>query len=166
MCLPAAGGHKGRALHLAVSTATLPELLFSARDGMLEWWQWALIFSAAFLVGLMIGRMAIKLGLSALKNLIDESLPAEKKGLVEKVVLQYREVKGISFMHTRRVGQQAWIEQLAGVQFGPARSLAPDGEFGWVGTAAMLGARIPEIERQQELTLRAVSALRQRHLQP
>jgi hypothetical protein len=63
-------------------------------------------------------------------------------------------------------GQQAWIERLAGDQFVPARSLAPDGEFGWVGTAAMLGARLPEFERQQELALRAVAALRRRHLQP
>jgi cation diffusion facilitator family transporter len=65
---------------------------------------------AAFLVGLMIGRMALKLGLSALKNLIDESLPAEKKGLIERVVLEYKEVRGINYLHTRRVGQQAWVD--------------------------------------------------------
>ncbi|MBF0531979.1 MAG: cation transporter [Candidatus Omnitrophica bacterium] len=65
---------------------------------------------AAFLVGLMIGRMALKLGISALRNLIDESLPAEKKALIEKVALQYQEVKGINYLHTRRVGQQAWVD--------------------------------------------------------
>ncbi|MBF0384273.1 MAG: cation transporter [Candidatus Omnitrophica bacterium] len=65
---------------------------------------------AAFFVGLMIGRMAIKLGIAALKNLIDESLPADKKALIEKVIMQYREVKGINYMHVRRVGQQAWVD--------------------------------------------------------
>jgi len=65
---------------------------------------------AALIVGLMIGRMAITLGSSALKNLIDESLPAEKKALLERVALQYKEVKGINYLHTRRVGQQAWID--------------------------------------------------------
>ncbi|MBF0521952.1 MAG: cation transporter [Candidatus Omnitrophica bacterium] len=65
---------------------------------------------AAFLVGLMIGRMAIKLGVTALKNLIDESLPQEKRALIEKVALEYREVKGINYLHTRRVGQQAWVD--------------------------------------------------------
>jgi len=65
---------------------------------------------AALIVGLMIGRMAITLGSSALKNLIDESLPADKKGLLERVALQYKEVKGINYLHTRRVGQQAWVD--------------------------------------------------------
>ena len=65
---------------------------------------------AALIVGLMIGRMAITLGSSALKNLIDESLPAEKKALLERVALQYKEVKGINYLHTRRVGQQAWVD--------------------------------------------------------
>ncbi|MBF0489286.1 MAG: cation transporter [Candidatus Omnitrophica bacterium] len=65
---------------------------------------------AALLVGLMIGRMSITLGYSALKNLIDESLPGEKKELIERVALQYREVKGVNYVHSRRVGQQAWID--------------------------------------------------------
>jgi len=65
---------------------------------------------AALIVGLMIGRMAITLGGSALKNLVDESLPSEKKALLERVAFQYKEVKGINYLHTRRVGQQAWID--------------------------------------------------------
>jgi hypothetical protein len=62
-------------------------------------------------------------------------------------------------------GQQAWVEQLARVNFQPARSLAPEGDFGWIGESAMLGAHPPDWKKQQELSLRAVSALRQRHLQ-
>ena len=65
---------------------------------------------AAFLVGLMIGRMAITLGADALKNLIDESLTADKKALLERVALSYKEVKGINYLFTRRVGQQAWVD--------------------------------------------------------
>lgn len=63
-------------------------------------------------------------------------------------------------------GQQAWIEQLARAHFQPAKSLAPEGDFGWIGDAAMSGARLQEQERQEQLALRAVTALRQRHLQP
>ena len=63
-------------------------------------------------------------------------------------------------------GQQGWIEQLAQANFQPARSLAPEGDFGWIGDAAMLGVRLQDQEKQQQLALRAVTALRQRHLQP
>jgi hypothetical protein len=63
-------------------------------------------------------------------------------------------------------GQQTWIEQLAQAHFQPAKSLAPEGDFGWIGDAAMSSARPQDPERQQQLALRAVSALRQRHLQP
>lgn len=65
---------------------------------------------AAVLVGLMIAKSAVVLGLQAFKNLIDESLPGEKEKLIEKVVLQYKEVKGVNYIHVRRVGQQAWID--------------------------------------------------------
>jgi hypothetical protein len=63
-------------------------------------------------------------------------------------------------------GQQLWVEQLALASFQPARSLAPDGDFGWIGDAAMLRVRLADQEKQQQLALRAVSAVRQRHLQP
>ena len=63
-------------------------------------------------------------------------------------------------------GQQAWVEQLARANFQAARSLAPDGDFGWIGDAAMLGGQLPDWKKQQELSLRAVAAVRQRHLQP
>ena len=63
-------------------------------------------------------------------------------------------------------GQQAWVEQLARANFQPARSLAPDGDFGWIGDSAMLGVQLPDWKKQQELSLRAVAVLRQRHLQP
>ncbi len=62
-------------------------------------------------------------------------------------------------------GQQAWVERLALAQFQPARSLAPEGEFGWIGDSAMLGIHLPDHDKQQQLALRAVGALRQRHLQ-
>ena len=62
-------------------------------------------------------------------------------------------------------GQQGWIEQLAQANFQPAKSLAPDGDFGWIGDAAMLGVRLQDQEKQQELALRAVAGVRQRHLQ-
>ena len=65
---------------------------------------------AAVLVGLMIAKSAVILGLQAFKNLIDESLPGEKRKLIEKVVLQYRQVKGVNYIHIRRVGQKAWID--------------------------------------------------------
>ena len=63
-------------------------------------------------------------------------------------------------------GQQAWVEQLARAGFQPARSLAPEGDFGWIGDSAALGVQLPEWDRQQQLSLRAVGAIRQRHLQP
>jgi hypothetical protein len=63
-------------------------------------------------------------------------------------------------------GQQGWVEQLAAAHFAPATSLAPDGEFGWIGSAAMLGVNLPGHDRQQQLALRAVTSLRQRHLHP
>ena len=62
-------------------------------------------------------------------------------------------------------GQQAWVEQLARANFQTARSLAPEGDFGWIGDSAMLGVQLPDWKKQQELSLRAVAALRQRHLQ-
>lgn len=65
---------------------------------------------AAVLVGVMIAKSAVVLGIKAFKNLIDESLASDKKRLIEKVVYQYREVKGINYIHARRVGQKAWIE--------------------------------------------------------
>lgn len=63
-------------------------------------------------------------------------------------------------------GQQAWVEKLALVNFQPARSLAPDGEFGWIGHADRLDVLMPEYEQQTKLSQRAVIAQRQRHLQP
>jgi hypothetical protein len=62
-------------------------------------------------------------------------------------------------------GQQTWVEQLARANFMPACSLAPEGDFGWIGDAAMLGVNLPDLDKQQHLSLRAVGALRQRHLQ-
>jgi cation diffusion facilitator family transporter len=65
---------------------------------------------AAVLVGLIIARTAIVLGIQAFNSLIDESLPAEKNRLIEKTALQYKEVKGISYVNSRRVGHLAWID--------------------------------------------------------
>ncbi|MBF0123281.1 MAG: cation transporter [Candidatus Omnitrophica bacterium] len=65
---------------------------------------------AAIFVGLMILKSAITLGIQAYKNLIDESLPGDKEKVIEAEVMQYREVKGVSYVHARRVGQQAWID--------------------------------------------------------
>jgi hypothetical protein len=62
-------------------------------------------------------------------------------------------------------GQQSWVEALALANFQPARSVSPDGEFGWVGSAGMMGLHLPGYEEQQRLGLRAVAAVRQRHLQ-
>ena len=62
-------------------------------------------------------------------------------------------------------GQQAWVEQLARANFPPARSLAPEGDFGWIGESATLGVQLPDWKWQQDLSLRTVAALRQRHLQ-
>jgi hypothetical protein len=63
-------------------------------------------------------------------------------------------------------GQQAWIERLARINFQPASSLAPDGEFGWIGPSARLGFHDAEYEQQTRLAHRAVTSLRSRHLQP
>ena len=63
-------------------------------------------------------------------------------------------------------GQQVWVEQLAQANFAPARSLAPDGSFDWIDGAAAPGFRRYERDQQQQLAQRAVTALRQRHLQP
>ncbi|RZL89285.1 MAG: hypothetical protein EOP82_20295 [Variovorax sp.] len=63
-------------------------------------------------------------------------------------------------------GQQAWVEQLARAGFQPARGLAPEGEFGWIGDTAALYAADGAEERLQQLTTRAVNAVRHRHLLP
>jgi len=62
-------------------------------------------------------------------------------------------------------GQQAWIEKLAQNNFQPAKSLLPDSEFGWIGHTARLGFYDAEYEQQTKLAHRAVSSLRNRHLQ-
>ncbi len=62
-------------------------------------------------------------------------------------------------------GQQSWVEQLAKAQFPPARGLAPNGEFGWIDDAAQFNAPLTDQEKQQQPALRAVAAVRQRHLQ-
>ena len=83
---------------------------------------------------------------------LDRSNPSAKQ---KQVLLDY------ALWH----GQQAWVEQLARANFQTARSLAPEGDFGWIGDSAMLGVQRPDWKKQQELSLRAVAALRQRHLQ-
>jgi cation diffusion facilitator family transporter len=65
---------------------------------------------AAIIVGLIIARTAITLGIASFKDIMDASLPTEKERLIEKVILQYKEVKGINFLHTRRVGHSVWID--------------------------------------------------------
>ncbi|MBF0503612.1 MAG: cation transporter [Candidatus Omnitrophica bacterium] len=65
---------------------------------------------AAIFVGLMIMRSAITLGIQAFRNLIDETLPGDREKLIEKEALKYKEVRGINYIHARRVGQQAWID--------------------------------------------------------
>ena len=62
-------------------------------------------------------------------------------------------------------GQQFWVEQLARAHFQPARSLAPEGDFGWIGGAAVLRLQLPAQDKHRQLALRAVGALRHRHLQ-
>ncbi len=62
--------------------------------------------------------------------------------------------------------QQSWVEQLALANFQPARALAPQGEFGWIGESVMHTMYTHDWKNQRELSLRAVTALRQRHLQP
>ena len=66
-------------------------------------------------------------------------------------------------------GQHVWVEQLAQqAQFPAARSLAPGQVFGVPAYVANLNAnfRAQDYARQLQLSLRAVAALRQRHLQP
>jgi cation diffusion facilitator family transporter len=65
---------------------------------------------AAILVGLIIAKTAITLGMQSFKSLIDESLPGDKAKLIERTVLQYKEVKGVNYINARRVGQLAWID--------------------------------------------------------
>lgn len=65
---------------------------------------------AAIVVGLMIGKSGLELGMQALKSLIDESLPGEKSELIKKTVLQYKEVRGVNYINARRIGQSAWID--------------------------------------------------------
>lgn len=65
---------------------------------------------AAVLVSLIIFKMAFTLGIQAFRNLMDVSLPGEKVDLIKKVVLGYREVKGVSFVKVRRVGQNVWVD--------------------------------------------------------
>lgn len=65
---------------------------------------------AAILVGLIIAKTAITLGIEAFKSLIDESIPRSKKKLIEDLVLSYKPVKGINYINARRVGQLAWID--------------------------------------------------------
>ena len=65
---------------------------------------------AAILVGLIIAKTAIILGIQSFKSLIDESLPSDKNQLIEKFALQYKEVKGVNYVNARRVGQSAWID--------------------------------------------------------
>src|SRR5205085_11077560 len=62
---------------------------------------------------------------------LDRSNPSAKQ---KQVLLDY------ALWH----GQQAWVEQLARANFQPARSLAPDGMFGWVAESAMLGGQLPD----------------------
>lgn len=63
-------------------------------------------------------------------------------------------------------GQQVWVERLASAGFQPARGLAPDGDFGWIGDTAPLHAVRMAQEKLQQFVLRTVNASRQRHLLP
>jgi cation diffusion facilitator family transporter len=65
---------------------------------------------AAILVSLIIFKTALTLGIAAFKNLLDMSLPAEKEQMISRVVMQYRGVKGVGNIKTRRVGQQVWVD--------------------------------------------------------
>lgn len=66
--------------------------------------------AAAVLVALIILKAWMGLWLEAFRNLIDESLPISKTKLIKQTILQYREVKDISFIKTRRVGQLVWVD--------------------------------------------------------
>ena len=65
---------------------------------------------AAILVALIIFKTALTLGLQAFRNLMDISLPGEKTELIKKVAAAYRDVKGVKYIKTRRVGQHVWID--------------------------------------------------------
>jgi cation diffusion facilitator family transporter len=65
---------------------------------------------AAVMVSLIIFRTALKLGIQALRDLLDISLPSEKADLIRNVALRYREVKGINFVKARKVGQSVWVD--------------------------------------------------------
>jgi len=65
---------------------------------------------AAVFVSLFIFRMAVTLGYSAYKNLLDQSLPSEKINIIENFIKQYGQVRGIKYIRTRRVGQGVWID--------------------------------------------------------
>lgn len=65
---------------------------------------------AAMSVAVIIFRSWAALWIQAFRNLLDESLPPKKIKLIKNVILSFREVKGISFMKTRLVGQSIWID--------------------------------------------------------
>lgn len=62
-------------------------------------------------------------------------------------------------------GQQRWVVRLAGTPFRPARDLVHDGTFAAAGTTLPSHIGLPEWERREAHTRRAVAAARQRHLQ-
>jgi cation diffusion facilitator family transporter len=65
---------------------------------------------AAVLVALIIFRTGLTLWLQAFRNLLDQSLPFEKIKLIRDFILQYKAVRDISFLTTRRVGQTVWAD--------------------------------------------------------
>lgn len=66
--------------------------------------------AAAMIVAVIIFCSWSSLWLQAFRNLLDESLSIKKIKLIKDVILSFREVKGISFMKTRLVGQSVWID--------------------------------------------------------
>ncbi|MBF0244814.1 MAG: cation transporter [Planctomycetes bacterium] len=75
---------------------------------------------AALLVALIILRTATRLGLDAIRNLIDSSLPTNKLLLIKGVVREFKQVRNARF-RTRRVGQQVWVEME--IQVSPEHSV-------------------------------------------
>lgn len=65
---------------------------------------------AAMLVALIIFKTALTLGVRALRDLLDASLPDEKTRLVRNTIRQFPEVKGIRTLKLRRVGQSVWVD--------------------------------------------------------
>ena len=65
---------------------------------------------AAVLVALIIFRTGVTLWLQAFRNLLDQSLPFDKIKLIKDFILQYKAVKDIGFLKTRRVGQTVWAD--------------------------------------------------------